>query len=244
MSRYNTLVTIHHNTVAHYLREVFKREWDLAYPHMPWNDDNSSLNDFVNLEQNKRMARKKLNNTGDRYAWDLTALFHVLLYSDSIGHRLKPLPLHAAIDRLRLSRNAVSHPSPSTYLSNQEFQCRYNEIARCLKDLGFPDAKKEMKDVVQQIQQEDCCNLTCGSGRLKLHLTFRQVLVLCLIIGTFVVVIVPVQRLFPSLLNTYSKLNDTRQIEKREAPEFDLDPSTFYFPKTTQPHFLIAETKN
>ena len=153
MSRHNTLTTILHNVVAQYLRHIFKREWDQCYQHMPWTDDNSSLANFLNLEKNKKKASTNLKNSGDRNSWDLTTLFYVLLYSDSIGQKLKNQPqptYYTAINCLRLNRNAVSHVSPSTYTSNDNFHNRYKEIKQCLNDLGFPDAHKEMDDVVKQ----------------------------------------------------------------------------------------------
>ena len=152
MIRYNTLITINHNVVAGYLRHFFKTEWDKQYPHNPWQDDDASLNYFIQQERNQGKAKKSLKGTGDRNAWDLTVLFYVLLYSDAMGQKLQQHQLlaHTAIDQLRLSRNSLSHVSPSTYVNQGDYKRMYGTIKNCLRDLGYHDAYTAMEDVAQQ----------------------------------------------------------------------------------------------
>ena len=247
-------MTIHHNIVAQYLRTVFKREWDLAYPHMSWNDDNISLDNFVNLEKNTGKARKALKNSGDRNSWDLTTLFFVLLYSDSLAQKLKNLPsilsYYTAIDTLRQSRNAISHPSPSTYLNKEDFQHKCNEICNCLRDLGFPEAKDDINDVVdQQNPSQDekdppCCgdtNCKCKTigfeCRQNCNITFNQFFKTMV----FLVFVVAILAVLHMVLNRESKLETDSMSKKHTLEKRDNSrPSTFYFPEPLKPHFFVG----
>ena len=234
MSRHNTLTTILHNVVAQYLRHFVKREWDQCYPHMPWTDDNSSLANFLKLEKNKKKASTNLKNSGDRNSWDLTTLFFVLLYSDSIGQKLKnqPQPIYyTAINRLRLNRNAVSHVSPSTYTSNNNFRNRYNEIKQCLNDLGFPDAHQEMDDVVKQQSH--------SSGGTLTQLTAVAIIIglLAVLYNVTLTVKTPEDAIIPN-----KSFNGTVNSENVTSSEYiegqDLHPSSFSLPLLGNPQHL------
>ena len=230
---------------------------------MPWKDDKASLDNFVNLEK-KKGKLALLKNTGDRNAWDLTALFFVLLHSNSIGQKLKNLPTvlpyHTAIDQLRQSRNAMSHVSPSTYTSDKDFQQTYQVIEKSLHDLGFPDAHKDMTDVLLQynalhmLQQnvDVCCSgtdLKCRLLGLELHQkkypTFPQFLVILRYVGSFALIIV-LLLLMKSLLHDLMIPN-----QEKPRPEYTsegygdaqlntVNPANFYFPKPLQPHFFTG----
>ena len=148
MNRHSTLVHILNHVVAPYLRQFFREQWNILY-HTPWGDDANSLQRLLNVEKN-RPTIKSLNNSGDSESWDLTALFSLLLFSDSVGKHLLNSSAHAAIDSLRNVRNTASHVSNSLLMNENTFKTRCKEIKRCLKVLGYQKAEDEIDDIIHE----------------------------------------------------------------------------------------------
>ena len=148
MNRHSTLVHILNHVVAPYLRQLFREQWNLLY-HTPWRDDANNLQMLLNVENNRRTINN-LNNSGDSESWDLTALFSLLLFSDSVGIHLRNSTAHTAINSLRNIRNNASHVSNSLLMNEKAFRTRCNEIKRCLMELGYKDAKEETDDIIQE----------------------------------------------------------------------------------------------
>ena len=263
MSRYSALATIHHNVVAPYLRHLFKCEWDQCYPHMPWMDDNPSLLNFISLERNKTKAQKSLKS-GDHNDWDLTALYYVLLYSDSIGQKLKQtLNIHLAIDQLRQSRNVISHTSPSTYIGEVDFQQWCGKVQKCLEELGFHDAQQRLQAVIQQHDLVGdiaaCCKTDfqcykCGiKVNQKLQISFKHFSMMCgfLILLAFgILVLTSVMFNFPANApHAGTQLPTELVMEAKESNKNDLrsnsillNISDFNFPVVT-PKLFVGRTE-
>ena len=245
MSRYSTLATINHDIVVPNLRKVFKREWDLAYPSMPWNNDDASLNNFLGFEKNKnkKKAKETLNNTGDCNKWDSTGVSHALLFSNSIGQKLKNTQRYTAIYQLRCIRNALSHPSPSTYMSETDFTTHYNKIKRCLEDLGLLDAVKDMEDIKQQQTQQFYANH-------KLNKIYQMtVFLVILFIGVLVVATAVFSPMSDSSHNNISSKQFPPKSEhehlniaalQKYGHKIHLNHSAFFFPEFMQPHYFIG----
>ena len=192
MQRYNVLMSITHNVVTPYLRFVFRREWDTLYPHMLWDDNVTSLNNFKTHESPKSLktasGKSILRTSGNCDEWDFTILCYVLLFSD-FGQKLKIAKpsQYDAIDSLRQERNKLSHPNPNTYISENDFLKRYEDILQCLETIGCKDAKTDMDDIVQQMQgnqdvgicvdTSEQCEIQGVKCCPKIKLTFNQFLI-------------------------------------------------------------------
>ena len=231
---YSTLITIYHNVVALHLRDFFKTQWNQLYPHMPWNDDQDSYDNFYKLETNKKEVGRQLRKSGDCTCWDLSVLFYVLLRSDSIGQKLKNhTKPHTAINNLKLGRNALSHISPNTYMTEKNFKLQLTDIRQYLKDLGYSKADVIIEDVIKhqfpaksgdggtlastQRDVEACCgdmNIKCGkfSFNQKIRLTYAQFMTT--VMAVFVIFCLVDGR----LISSSQKQESTR--EKRDTEHY------------------------
>ncbi|XP_072024212.1 uncharacterized protein [Amphiura filiformis] len=135
-------------TVTEQLRSVFKHEWDRHHPSDPWEDDNNSLQHFIQILKNDGTWKKnksKVPKSGNRNDWDPTALFFMLLYSGALN---LPAVLKQHIDKLRQIRNEYfGHPSTAS-LSDAKFQAVYKDIEVCMDGLNYSARfKQEMDDI-------------------------------------------------------------------------------------------------
>ena len=262
MQHYNVLTSITHNVVTPYLRFVFRYEWDALYPHMPWDDTTTSLNNFKTHESPKSLktpsGKKILKTSGNCGEWDFTILCYVLLFSD-FGQKLKIAKpsQYDAIDSLRQERNKLSHPNPNTYISENDFLKRYEDILQCLETIGCKHAKTDMDDIVQQMQGNQAVGICVDTSEQcaiqgvkccpKIKLTFNQFLITytmtmlgLVIIGSLYGVILSIgpkpvtySKIYPTsdIKNTHETNNISQQLNTKYKvrPTHSLDTSNVAF---------------
>ena len=163
MNHHSMLFHILNHVVAPYLRQFFREQWELLY-HTPWGDNAESLQRLLCVEGNRPTIRN-LNNSGNCDDWDLTALFSLLLHSDSIGKRLCNHRAHTAIDSLRKVRNGAAHVNNHHLMNENAFKTRCKEIKRCLKELGYQGAEDKIDDIIKErLLHPTNKDVSCGCG--------------------------------------------------------------------------------
>ena len=255
MNRHSTLFHILHHVVAPCLRQFFRVQWKLIY-RTQWGDDANSLRNLLNVEHN-RPTIKSLNS-GNCDDWDLTALFSLLLHSDSVGKHLRNSTAHTAIDSLRKIRNDVSHVSNNTPMNENAFETRCKKIKRCLKELGYQNVEEEIDDIIQERLLKDvscgcgtdvsCCTPDAGChATINPHMKMNYWHLVGIIILIFITVasLIIISNLFSgngNTLNTQKEKNQTieptikMQRNKRDSDR--LNNPNFYFPEELIPkHF-------
>lgn len=138
---YFKLVHIVLNNVSEVMRTVFKVEWDVLYPAVPWNDDPSSLREFNRLETPSPRNRNNYTNLqktlGDRSKWDVTLLCYTILYSKPVGlgGRSTKRVEASAVDNLRQIRNEVLHKEIAE-ITDADFKRIYKDIKSEIRKFG------------------------------------------------------------------------------------------------------------
>ena len=139
--------------VTRHLQDLFKKEWNQLYPHMPWNDNAASLQHFTAEERRLKTlspgASVNVNNlkqTGNCKQWDMTALCQVLLYSRSLNLLKRKSKLFYLVDQLRRTRNEIMHYG-SAGLTKKEYQNVFSHIANCMIIMGYKEVVTEMKKI-------------------------------------------------------------------------------------------------
>ena len=139
--------------VTRHLQDLFKKEWNQLYPHMPWNDDAASLKNLIAEERRLKTPSsgggvnvKNLKQTGDCKRWDITALCQVFLFSHSLNMLKRKSKLFYFVDQLRRVRNDIMHHG-STGLTKKEYQNVFSHIANCMISIGYKEAVAEMKQI-------------------------------------------------------------------------------------------------
>ncbi|XP_020909871.1 uncharacterized protein LOC110247749 [Exaiptasia diaphana] len=114
------------------LREIFKQQWDTHYTstHGPWMDTPANFASFQSMESPRNRKKNKrllgIMTNGDRTNWDSTCLSYAILFSDSIGPKLKP-NVKKSVDILRESRNEVAHNAEGR-LKDADFQTSVQNV--------------------------------------------------------------------------------------------------------------------